>query len=275
MRVGILSGSSVRVPGTVLLLASILFATFASGLLSVLAAAFVTYGSLATLLPRMISLSAGVLLAAAMLHLLPEAFESGADLHALCWTLLAGLIGFFLLEKSALIRHSHHHEADGHDHHHGHDKDEAGPGGLLILVGDSIHNLADGVLIAAAFIAEPGIGWMTAAAIAAHEIPQEIGDFIVLRNAGYSRNRALLYNALSGMAGVLGGVLGYFWLDTVSHLLPYVLVLAASSFIYIALADLVPDMQKRRTVGESSIQVALLFAGIAVIAMLAVRLHAH
>lgn len=223
----------------------------------------------------MISLSAGVLLGAAVLHLLPEAIESGANLHALSWTLLAGFVGFFLLEKTALIRHSHHHEADGHGHHHGHDEQEAGPGGALILVGDSIHNLADGILIAAAFITDVRLGWLTAAAIAAHEIPQEVGDFIVLRNAGYSRQRALLFNALAGLSAVIGGVLGYYWIESMRGALPFVLVLAASSFIYIALADLVPDMQRRRLLGESAVQIGLLLTGIALIAVLSAPMHGH
>jgi zinc and cadmium transporter len=260
---------------TFLTLASILAATLLSGIVSVAAAALLSFGVLSRLVPQMVSLSAGVLLGAAVLHLLPEAFESQADLHALSWTLLGGLVGFFLLEKSSVLRHSHHHEHDGHDHHHGHDRREAGPGGSLILVGDSIHNLADGVLIAAAFLADHRLGWLTAAAIAAHEIPQEIGDFIVLLNAGYTRRRALAYNALSGLAAVVGGVAGYLALDAAREALPFVLVLAASSFVYIALADLVPDMQRQRRRGESAVQVGLLLAGIAVIAMLTSQLHAH
>jgi zinc and cadmium transporter len=262
-------------PGTALTLASIIAATLLSGLASVAFAAWLSFGALSSLVPRMVSLSAGVLLGTAVLHLLPEAFESQADLHALSWTLLAGLVGFFLLEKSAVLRHSHHHEGDGHGHHHGHDHDEAGPGGLLILVGDSIHNLADGFLIAAAFIADTGLGWLTAAAIAAHEIPQEIGDFIVLLNAGYTRRRALAYNALSGLASVAGGVIGWLSLQTSKDALPFVLVLAASSFVYIALADLVPDMQRQKRRGESAVQVALLFAGIAVVAALTSVAHSH
>jgi zinc and cadmium transporter len=242
---------------------------------SVAFAAWLSFGALASLVPRMVSLSAGILLGTSVLHLLPEAFESGADLHALSWTLLAGLVGFFLLEKSTLLRHSHHHEGDGHGHHHGHDHDEAGPGGLLILVGDSIHNLADGFLVAAAFLADVRLGWLTAAAIAAHEIPQEIGDFIVLLNAGYTRRRALAYNALSGLASVVGGVVGWFSLSTSTDSLPYVLMLAASSFVYIALADLVPDMQRQRRRGESAVQVALLLAGIGVVAAMTSFAHVH
>jgi zinc and cadmium transporter len=261
--------------GTVLTLVSIIAATLLSGLASVLVAAWLSFGALANLLPRMVSFSAGILLGAAILNLLPEAFESQADLHALSWTLLAGLVGFFLLEKSAVLRHSHHHEGDGHDHHHGHDRHEAGPGGLLILVGDSIHNLADGFLIAAAFLADPRLGWLTAVAIAAHEIPQEVGDFIVLLNAGYTRRRALAYNALSGLAAVVGGVVGYLALETSKQSLPFVLVLAASSFVYIALADLVPDMQRQRRRDESTVQVVLMLAGIALIAVLSTFTHVH
>ena len=176
-------------------------ATLLAGAASVLAAAWLSLSLLSGLINRLVSVSAGLLLGSAVLNLIPEAFESGADLHALAWALLLGLIGFFVLEKLSVLRHSHHHEGDGHHHHHGHDREEAGPGGLLILVGDGIHNFADGVMIAAAFIADPALGWLTTAAIAAHEIPQEIGDFIILINAGYARGRALLYNVLSGLVG--------------------------------------------------------------------------
>jgi zinc and cadmium transporter len=261
--------------GTPLTLASIIAATLLAGLASVAAAAWLSFGMAARLVPRMVSLSAGMLLGAAILHLLPEAFESQADLHALSWALLAGLVGFFLLEKSSVLRHSHHHEGDGHAHHHGHDRHEAGPGGLLILVGDSIHNFADGVLIAAAFLVDARLGWLTAVAIAAHEIPQEVGDFIVLLNAGYTRRRALVYNALSGLAAVLGGLVGYLGLETSKQALPFVLVLAASAFIYIALADLVPDMQRQRRRGESALQVVLMLVGIAAVAALNSFAHSH
>lgn len=221
------------------------------------------------------SLSAGLLLATSILHLLPEAIDSGIDHHRLAWTLLAGLVAFFLLEKAAVLRHSHHHEGDGHGHHHGHDRAEAGSGGWLILVGDSVHNFADGVLIAAAFLADARLGWVTAAAIAAHEIPQEVGDFIVLLNAGYSRARAFLYNALSSLAAVAGGVVGYFFLADAREALPHVLVLAASGFIYIALADLIPSMQRDGSRRESVLQLALMGSGIGAIALLTAQLHAH
>ena len=184
---------------------------------------------------NLVSLSAGVLLGTALLHVLPEAFESpGIDTHELFVTLLAGLMFFFLLEKAELYRHSHHHEGDDphHHHHHGFDAEQAGRGGWGVLVGDSIHNFCDGVIIAAAFLTDVQLGIVTAAAVVAHEIPQEVGDYIVLVNAGLSRRRALAYNALSGMAAVAGGVIGYFVVAPWQSLFPYLLVAASSSFIY-------------------------------------------
>jgi len=257
-------------------LAAIIAATLLSGAASVLAAAWLSLTVLAGIVHRLVSLSAGLLLGTAMLNLLPVAFESGADVHTLSSTLLAGIIAFFALEKFAVLRHSHHHEHDGHGHHHGHDRAAAGPGGLVVLVGDTVHNAADGVLIAAAFLADPALGWVTTAAIAAHEIPQEIGDFIVLLNAGYTRRRALLFNVVSGLAGVLGGVLGYFSLARGQSLLPYVLVVAAASFIYVALADLVPGLHRdTRRNGDWFWQFSLMLAGVALIALFASFSHGH
>ncbi|MCL4744883.1 MAG: ZIP family metal transporter [Burkholderiaceae bacterium] len=255
----------------------IMAATLLAGAASVLAAAVLSLTVLSGVVHRLVSLSAGLLLGMAVLHLLPEAIESGADLHALSATLLAGLVGFFLLEKLAIFRHSHHYEGDGHGHSHGHDSDEAGPQGMLILVGDGIHNFADGIIIAAAFLADIRLGWMTAFAAAAHEIPQEIGDFIVLRNAGYSRARALVYNLLSGLAAVLGGLVGYLMLGQRDAILPYVLMFAAASFVYIALADLVPDLhrQSRAHRNESGLQLTLMLVGIALVALITGGMHAH
>lgn len=259
------------------LLLHILAATVIAGMLSTLAVAALSIGWLARLVRQLVSLSAGLLLATAVLHLIPEAIESAADVHALSWTMLAGLVGFFLLEKLAILRHGHHHEADGHGHHHGHDRSEAGPGGLLIVVGDTIHNFVDGVMIAAAFMTDIRLGWLTTVAIAAHEIPQEIGDFIVLLNAGCTRRRAVLFNLLSGAASVVGGIAGFLALSGSQRLLPYAIILSASSFIYIALADLVPDMHRdgARSGAESALQVAWMAAGVAVIALLTRMMHAH
>ncbi len=260
---------------TSLVLAQIVLATLLGGATSILAAAWLSMRLLAGLVRQLVSLSAGLLLGTSVLHLLPEALEQAHDLHALAWTLLATLIGFFVLEKLAVLRHSHHHEGDGHGHHHGHDRHEAGPGGMLILVGDSIHNFTDGVLIAAAFLADAQLGWLTTVAIAAHEVPQEIGDFIVLLNAGYSRRRALLYNLVSGLGAVAGGLVGYAFLADSVGALPYAITVAAGSFVYIALADLVPGMHKELKRRESVVQFVLLCAGIALAALLSASMHAH
>ncbi|WP_241121942.1 ZIP family metal transporter, partial [Achromobacter insuavis] len=168
-----------------MLLLWVLLATVTGGLIAVLVASWLAYKVFAHYLHHMVSLSVGVLLSVALLHLLPEAFESGvADAHVLFGLMLASLIGFFVLEKIALLRHSHHHEGDGHHHHHGHDRHEAGRGGVLILIGSSLHNLCDGVLVAAAFLTDPLLGVLTAASIIVHEVPHKLGDFVVLLNAG-------------------------------------------------------------------------------------------
>lgn len=214
---------------------------------------------------RMVSLSVGIMLSTSLLHALPEAFESSADPRSLFACLLAGLLAFFLLEKFAILRHSHHHEGDGHHHEHGHDAHEAGKSGWMILVGDGLHNFTDGILIAAAFLADPTLGLVTGLAIIAHEIPQEIGDFIVLLNAGFSRRRAYVFNLLCSLMAVVGGVLGYYTLDGAKNLLPYVLVFASSGFIYIAVSDLMPQMQRRASLRETIPQIVLVACGVGLV----------
>ena len=196
----------LRAHGGRMTLAWIVVATLAGGVLSVVVAAALTLAVLSRLVQHLVSLSTGVLLATALLDILPEAFESKASPQALFATLLGGLLFFFLLEKAELYRHSHHHEGDDHHHHHGFDRQQAGRGGWSVILGDSIHNFCDGIIIAAAFLADTRLGVVTALAIIAHEIPQEVGDYIVLLNAGFSRARALFFNAVSGLAAVLGGV---------------------------------------------------------------------
>lgn len=244
-------------------LVSILLATLVGGLLSVLVAAGLSTALLSRVVPHMVSLSTGVLLGTALGHVLPEAFEGAASTHALFLTLLGGLLFFFLLEKVELYRHSHHHEGDGHAHHHHFDREQAGRGGLSVLVGDSVHNFCDGVLIAAAFLTDPHLGWMTAIAATAHEIPQEVGDYLVLINAGFSRARALAYNLLSGLAAVLGGLLGYWLIQPFSALLPYLMVVAASCFVYVAVADLIPQLQRRLPLRATLSQLLWLGVGLA------------
>lgn len=255
----------------------ILLATLAGGVLSVLVAAALTLQVLPVIVKHLVSISAGVLLGSALLHVLPTAFEQGPPPQALFLTLLGGLLFFFLLEKAELYRHSHHHEGDDphHHHHHGFDAEQAGRGGWSVLVGDSIHNFCDGVLIAAAFLVDTQVGLATAVAVIAHEIPQEVGDYVVLLNAGFSRRRALLFNALSGLAGVLGGVLGYFAIQPFEAAMPYLLVLTASSFIYVAVADLIPQLQRRLSWRATVQQLSWIAAGLGLIAFLVGGLHDH
>ena len=256
-------------------LAYIVLATFAGGLLSVVIAASLTVSVLSRLVRHLVSLSAGVLLGTALLHVLPEAFESGASPHKLFLTLLLGLMFFFLLEKAELYRHSHHHEGDGHHHHHHYDAEQAGRGGWSVLVGDSIHNFCDGVIIAAAFLVDRQLGWVTSLAIVAHEIPQEVGDYIVLLNAGLSRSKALLYNAVSGMSAVLGGIVGYFVVGPWEALFPYLLVVASSSFVYVAVADLLPQLQRRLPWRDTLSQLAWLGGGLCLVSVVLRLLRAH
>ena len=245
----------------------IVAATLVGGLLSVLIAAALNIVVLARLVRNLVSLSTGILLGTALLQVLPEAFEGKAEPQLLFATLLGGLMFFFLLEKAELYRHGHHHEGDDPHHHHDHgfDADQAGRGGWTVLLGDSIHNFCDGVIIAAAFLTDLRLGVVTAAAIVAHEIPQEVGDFIVLVNAGFSRAKALLYNGLSGLAAVAGGVLGYFVVGPWQAMFPYLLVVAASSFIYVAVADLMPQLQRRLSWRDTASQLGWMAAGLGVV----------
>ena len=250
-------------------LQSILLVTALAGTASVLVAATFSLALLSKMVHNMVSVSVGILLATAFLHSLPEAFSmEGTSPQLLFATLLAGLLGFFLLEKISLLRHSHHHEGDGHNHHHGHDAEAAGRSGSMILIGDGLHNFVDGVLIAAAFMADYQVGIFTALAIIAHEIPQEIGDFIVLLNAGFSRARALLYNLICGLSAVVGGVLAYFFLEKAHAAMPYLLVIASSSFIYIAVSDLIPQMHRRPHWAGSLRQTVLIACGVGFVILL-------
>jgi len=254
-------------------LAWIVLATAIGGVLSVVVAAALTLGVLTKIVHHLVSLSAGVLLATALLDILPEAFSAKAPPQALFATLLGGLLFFFLLEKAELYRHTHHHEGDEHDHHHGFDRQQAGRGGWSVILGDSIHNFCDGIIIAAAFLADTRLGVVTSLAIIAHEIPQEVGDYIVLLNAGFSRAKALFYNAVSGLSAVVGGIVGYFIVGPWEALFPYLLVIAASSFIYVAVADLIPQLQHRLTLKETVAQLGWLGAGLLIVVLAVSQLH--
>ena len=237
------------------------------GLLSVLAAALflVLRESLRNrLLPHLVSFATGALLGAAFLGLLPHALASvdSNDTHVIPMAVLLGLLGFFVLEKLVLWRHCH---ADHCEVHAPDQQSRAHSTGTMILIGDGLHNFLDGILIAAAFMTDIHLGIVTSLAVAAHEIPQEVGDFAVLLHGGFSRGRAFTYNVLTSLTTVFGGVLAYFSLQQMQVALPYVLAIAASSFIYIAVADLIPSLHQRVD-GKAAVQQMLLIAaGILVI----------
>ncbi len=215
-------------------------------------------------LPALVSFAIGALLGAAFLGLLPHALETpDVDAHQIALTVLIGLLGFFLLEKLVLWRHCHTHDCEAHVHDIEHARKMST--GMLILIGDGVHNCVDGVLIAAAFLTDIHLGIVTSVAVIAHEIPQEVGDFAVLLHSGFSRSRALWYNVLSSLTTIVGGVVAYFSLSLAHALVPYVVAIAASSFIYIAVADLIPGLHKRPALSATLQQFVLISLGIGVI----------
>ncbi len=242
----------------------IFLANALSTLISISLAGLLSFRLLGGVVDRMVPVSAGVLLATALTQLLPEAVGAHLAPAALGWTLTAGIIGFFILEKLTLIHHTHHHEGDEHQHPKGHDAREAGRGAWPILVGDAFHNFGDGVVIAAAFLLDLRAGLLTTCAVFAHEVPHEVGDFMILLNAGFGRRRAFAFNLISGASAVLGGVAGYFLLDAFRALVPYALLFAAASFVYIALSDLLPEMMRRKPLRDSLPEVALVLLGVAI-----------
>jgi zinc and cadmium transporter len=275
-------------------LLAILVGTLAAGIGSVWLAAWLSFGIVSRYTQHMLSLAAGALLATAFLHLLPEAFEAGVEPHNLFMTLLFGLLFFFLLDKAELWHHGHeHHHGDvhqGHDHQdaHGHDHAHshaantphdhgahAKPlaGGWAILAGDSVHCFGDGVLIASAFMVDLKLGVVAALAVLAHEVPHHMGDLVVLREGSQSRQTAVLKVSLAGAITALGGLAGYALLEQLHGVLPYMLAIASSSFIYVALADLIPQLQKRLSSRETAAQIVWLLCGIGLVS--AVSLLAH
>ncbi len=261
------------------LLFIILF-TALGGVLSVLAASvflLLPEALRQKVLPHGISFAIGALLTGAFCGLIPHAFEEVpvAEMENLSATILVGILLFFVLEKLFIWRHCHSHaceahgeeahEHHGHSHSHGHSPSNRRAAGVFIILGDSIHNFVDGVLIAAAFLTDIQLGIVTSLAVAAHEIPQEVGDFAILLHSGYSRSKALLYNVLASLGTVVGGVLAYFSLGDFHHILPYLLTLAASSFIYIAVADLIPSLHQKTDIKTSLHQIGFILAGVVLI----------
>lgn len=262
-------------------LSMIVLSTLLGGLLSMAAAAGLAFRLSRQATATLVAFAAGVMLSSALLDILPEAFASlpppvehhdhdGGHAHhapaaSLFAVLLAGLLGFFSLERLALWRHSHAGCLASEGEH------QAVVAAPLILFGDAFHNFVDGLLIAAAFLADPMLGVTTTVAVIVHEIPQELGDFILLLNAGWSRRKAFLANAASSLTSVIGGVLGYFALDGAEYILPYVLTIAAASFIYIALADLLPLLHRQRS--HFALQSALIGLGVMVVPLVGQWVH--
>ena len=270
-------------------LIAILLGTVAAGVGSVWLAAVLGMAMLARFTQHMLSLAAGALMATAFMHLLPEAFESQAEAHTLFALLLGGLVFFFLLDKAELWHHGHEHHHGvsegvphdhGHDHAHGHGHaahHDHGrrAGGWAVLAGDSVHAFGDGILIASAFVADMRLGVVTALAVLAHEVPHHMGDLVVLQQTSRTSRAALVKVSLAGTVTALGGLVGYFLLETLHDYLPYFLVAAYSSFVYVALADLIPQLQKRLGMRETVSQVAWLLAGIGLVSLVSGMAHAH
>ena len=255
-------------------LAWILAATLAGGVLSVIAAALIALSARVTWVPVLISYAVGTLLGAVFLDVLPEAFERAESLETMALTILGGILLFFVLEKLVLWRHCHVEQCEAHDpplapHH------DQGRSGTMIMIGDTFHNFVDGVLIAAAFLADRELGIVTAVAIIAHEIPQEVGDFLILLHSGFSKRRALLLNMLSSAAMVAGGALGFFTLQGVEQWIPPLLGFAAASMLYVSVADLIPGLHKRPELQATAQQVALIALGIATIWLVGELAHDH
>src|SRR5579864_4278677 len=218
-------------------------ASVAGGVISITIAALFALSAPASWVPALVSFAIGALLGAVFLEILPHALSSTANVQALFATVLAGILGFFVLEKLVLWRHCHVEDCEAHDHHA--DPNDHGRSGLMIIIGDAFHNFVDGILIAAAFLESTELGIVTAAAIISHEIPQEIGNFVILLHSGYSKARAFALNLLSSFAMFAGALLAYFALQSARDWISTVLALAAASMIYVAVADLIPGLHRR------------------------------
>ena len=275
-------------------LVAILLGTLAAGIGSVWIAALLSFGALARYTQHMLSLAAGALLATAFLHLLPEAFESQSAAHDLFVALLVGLVFFFLLDKAELWHHGHehHHEntaapnagpahgkPDIHRHGHGHSHALAqtapGAGSWAVLAGDSVHCFGDGILIASAFVADLRLGVIASLAVLAHEVPHHMGDLMVLRAGSGNRRAALVKVSMAGAVTAIGGLAGFWLVEQLQDYLPYFLVVASSSFMYVALADLIPQLQTRLSARQTAAQIAWLLLGIALVTVVSKLAHGH
>jgi zinc and cadmium transporter len=244
-------------------LAWILTASIGGGVLSLICAALFSLTARESWVPMLVSYAVGALLGAVFLEILPHAIELSRDPHELAMTILGGILLFFLLEKLVLWRHCHTEHCEAHDAHEtktrAHDH---GRSGMMIMVGDTIHNLVDGVIIAAAFLANTQLGIVTAVAIIAHEIPQEVGDFLILRHSGYSKKQAFIFNLVSSLATAIGGLVAYYALYSMQRWIPSLLAIAAASMLYVAVADLIPGLHKRAELKSTFQQMLLIALGV-------------
>ena len=251
------------------ILAWIIAASICGGALSVLCAAlFALNARLQRYLGAMVSYAIGAMLGAVFLDILPEAIKLTSNVAALSGMVLFGILLFFVLEKLVLWRHCHHEHCEAHEllaGEHGHDH---GRSGMMITVGDTIHNFVDGIIIAAAFLTDTHLGIVTALAIIAHEIPQEVGDFVILLHSGYSKVKALQLNLIPNFASVAGGVLGYFTLQSMQSWIPSLLAMAAASLIYVSIADLIPGLHKRAQLRDTMQQVGLIVLGVGTVGLM-------
>ena len=276
-------------------LTAIILATMAAGIGSVWLAALLGFGLLARYTQHLLSLAAGALLATSFMLLLPEAFESDVEPQMLFATVLGFLIFFFLMDKAELWHHGHeHHQGHSHGHHHGdphdpphdhphgpgpkssepaHEGRPLGSGSWAVLAGDSLHCFADGVLIASAFVADMGLGVLAAMAVLLHEVPHHMGDLAVVRATSHNRRAAIIKVSMAGSVTTLGGVVGFFLVDQLHDHLPYFLVVAASSFMYVALADLIPQLQRKLSLRETGAQLFWLGLGLALVSVAAHIAH--
>jgi zinc and cadmium transporter len=239
----------------------IVVACVAGGLLSVLLAALLSLGATAARVPLLVSFAVGALLGAVFLEILPYAFARASSIEAVTASVLGGILAFFVLEKLVLWRHCHVEDCEAHDppgatHDHGRS-------GTLILIGDTFHNFVDGILIAAAFLADFQLGLVAAIAIITHEIPQELSNFVILLHSGFTRRKALGYNLLTGLAMVVGGVIGYTALTPLASLVPSFVAVAAASMLYVAVADLIPGLHRRPELSSTLHQTVLIGLGVA------------
>lgn len=263
-------------------LVAILLATLAAGIGSVWVADLLLRMGLGrgSAQQGMLSLAAGALLATAFMHLLPEAFESEAGAHDLFMTLLIGVVFFFLLTKAELWHHGHehhhapveHHHHEEHGHAHAHSHSHRSGGGWSLLTGDSVHCFGDGILIASAFLADMRLGVIAAVSVLAHEVPHHMGDLVVMRQTSH-RSAAVLKVSLAGAVTALGGLAGYFLVGQLQAWLPFFLTIASSSFIYVALSDLIPQLQKQLSARETVAQVGWLAIGIVLVTVVSGLAH--